>query len=287
LVVNLGLAVLVCLLPEDTLVPVQPISRPPAEASGPVIAPVSIVPNGRPSIRVPILMYHYIRINPVPSDWLGFGLSVTPADFAAQMDWLARNGYHPIDISDLRRYFTAGAELPARPVVITLDDGSADLYTTAYPILHAHYFKAVAYIVSGFLDEPNRVTREQVVEMDHNGIEIAAHTVSHLDMTKLSADQLHNEVFDCKVTLEGLLGHPVLDFAYPAGRFNPTVEEVVAAAGFQTAVTTRPGMDHSWDSRLTWTRVRVEGGEPLLRFIVDLGPSEDVVTKPLEVWRFP
>src|SRR5215470_4484057 len=43
---------------------------------------VAIVPPGRPAVRVPILMYHYIRVNPDPADRLGFNLSVTPADFA-------------------------------------------------------------------------------------------------------------------------------------------------------------------------------------------------------------
>src|SRR5260370_35788448 len=62
------------------------------------------VPPGRPALRVPILMYHYIRVNPNPSDQLGFNLSVTPIDFASQIDWLARNAYHPVDSAPLRRY---------------------------------------------------------------------------------------------------------------------------------------------------------------------------------------
>ncbi|HEY7200278.1 MAG TPA: hypothetical protein VIC57_08715, partial [Candidatus Dormibacteraeota bacterium] len=70
----------------------------------PAPQPVSRVPAGRAAIRVPILMYHYIRYNPDPRDVLGFNLSVTPSDFARQMDWLAANGYHPIDFDDLRGY---------------------------------------------------------------------------------------------------------------------------------------------------------------------------------------
>src|SRR5437899_12207068 len=48
--------------------------------------PLEMVPPGRASVTVPILMYHYIRTNPDPRDALGGSLSVSPADFRAQMD---------------------------------------------------------------------------------------------------------------------------------------------------------------------------------------------------------
>src|SRR5919109_803101 len=52
---------------------------------------LEMVPAGRPAVSVPILMYHYIRDNPDPGDVLGVNLSVSPAVFRSQMDWLARN----------------------------------------------------------------------------------------------------------------------------------------------------------------------------------------------------
>lgn len=243
---------------------------------------VGQVPAGRPAVRVPILMYHYIRVNPDPNDKLGFNLSVTPADFAQQMDWLAANGYHPIDFDDLRGYLLGSGGLPERPVVLTFDDGYRDLYTTAYPVLRAHRFKAVSYVVSGFVGSPVSVTAEQVLEMDANGVQIGAHTVSHADLTALSGGNLWHEVYDSRAALEGLLGHPVLDFCYPSGRVNDAVVRAVQAAGFQTATTTQPGVVHSAGDRFLWTRVRVSGGEPLDRLVADLGTPEpaQVVTVP-------
>src|SRR5260370_16594384 len=94
------------------------------------------------------------------------------------MDWLSANGSRPVDFNDVRAYFAGRQPLPANPVVITLDDGYADLYTTAYPILAAHGFKAVAYIVSGFVGTGPYVSAAQVVQMDQNGIELASHTAA-------------------------------------------------------------------------------------------------------------
>ena len=265
------------------LPPGSPISVPkldlraPAPAPG---APQPVIPLGRPAVRVPILMYHYVRVNPVPGDNLGFNLSVTPDDFRKQLDWLAANGYHPVDFDDLRAYFAGKQPLPAKPVVLTFDDGYKDLYTTAYPILREHNFKAVAYIVNGFLGAPNNVDYDQVREMDANGIEIGAHTVSHVDLTKTNDGELQHQVRDVKTALEALLGHPVLDFCYPAGQFNGRVVAAVQAAGYDTATTTAPGTVHSLADRLTWSRVRVSGGEQLDRFASDLADVEPAVTPP-------
>jgi peptidoglycan/xylan/chitin deacetylase (PgdA/CDA1 family) len=206
---------------------------------------------------------------------VGYNLSVTPDDFSRQMDWLEINGYHPVTLEDLRGYLLGSGGLPSRPVVLTFDDGYRDLYSTAFPILLRHQFKAVAYIVPGFLGSPNNVTADQVLEMEANGIEIGSHTVSHADLTRLPAGDLHREVFDSKAMLEALLGHPVLDFCYPAGRFNDAVVRAVQAAGYLSATTTQPGAAHSAGDRFVWTRVRVSGGEPLDRLVADLGPSEE------------
>lgn len=245
----------------------------------PVPTPVEreVIPPGRPQVRVPILEYHYIRVVSDPRDRLGFNLSVTPADFQAQMDWLQANGYHPVDLNDLRAYFKEQKPLPARPVILTFDDGYTDFYTTAFPVLQSHGFKGVAYIVTGFLDHPRYMTSAQVVEIDRAGIEVAAHTVSHVDLTKASAASLVSEIQGSKNALERMLGHPVLDFCYPSGMFNATVIAALQQAGFESATTELPGTDHTWASRLTWTRVRVNGGERLDQFIANLGTPDKTI----------
>jgi peptidoglycan/xylan/chitin deacetylase (PgdA/CDA1 family) len=233
-----------------------------------------VIPPGRASVHVPILEYHYIRINPNPRDQLGFGLSVPPRYFRAQMDWLQARHYHPIDLADLRAYFAGQEDLPARPVVLTFDDGYEDFYAAAWPVLRAHGFKAVSYVVPGFLGRKNYMTPVQVAELDRVGVEIGSHTVHHVDLTRLDPTTLQIELQASRGYLEQLLGHPVLDFCYPSGRFNAKVEAAVAAAGYQSATTELPGTALSWPGRLAWTRVRVPGGEPLPAFQSSLGPSD-------------
>ncbi|HVS47829.1 MAG TPA: polysaccharide deacetylase family protein [Candidatus Dormibacteraeota bacterium] len=244
------------------------------------VSRLEIVPVGRRNITLPILMYHYVRNPPsLLSDWAGYKLSVSPADFAAQMDWLSLRGFHPVDFNDVRAYFAGKEPLPARPVVITLDDGYSDLYTTAFPILAAHGFKAVAYIVSSFVGQPRYVTASQLVQMDRNGIEIASHTVDHADLARSSSASTMRELVDSKLWLEHTLGRPVLDFAYPSGKFSARAVAEVSQAGYDTAVTTDGTLlDHSLADRFVWTRVRVGGGETLSEFSLNLGQPMPYMT---------
>jgi peptidoglycan/xylan/chitin deacetylase (PgdA/CDA1 family) len=237
-----------------------------------------VIPVGRRSISVPILMYHYVRTPPsMATDRLGFNLSVSPDVFREQMDWLAGHGYHAVDFNDIRAYFTGRQALPSKPVVITFDDGYRDLYTTAFPILQAHNFKAVAYIVSSFVGQSRYVTAAQVVAMGRNGIEIASHTVNHPDLARTSLPMVTYELLASKVWLQHLVGHSVFDFAYPSGKFNTLVIGALHVTGYKSAVTTIAGTYHSEADRYTWTRIRVGGGESLADFATSLGPVEKAV----------
>jgi peptidoglycan/xylan/chitin deacetylase (PgdA/CDA1 family) len=246
----------------------------------------AVIPFGRTSLEIPILLYHYIR-TPPPStrDLVGYNLSVAPVVFSSQLDWLAAHGYHTITFQDVRQYWNRVAQLPSRPVIITLDDGYQDLYSAAYPILVSHGFKAVAYIVSAFVGRRGYVTADEVVEMDRHGIEIGAHTVDHVDLASTHQPWLSYQLVASKSWLEKLLGHSVPDMAYPSGKFNPYTIAAVQHAGYDSAVTEEFTIQHSQADRYVWGRVRVSSGEPMTMFIANLGramPTETVTKAAVE-----
>jgi len=239
----------------------------------------AVVPFGRSVLELPILMYHYIRTPPSRlRDLLGYNLSVDPSVFTAQMDWLSDNGYHTVTFNDVRLYWQHVQPLPSKPVIITIDDGYKDLYTTAFPILVQHNFTAVAYIVSGFVGQRGYVTKDQVKQLDQYGFEIAAHTVNHANLARASLGWLIYQVVQSKRWLEQLLGHPVLDMAYPSGKYDFQVIIAVQQAGYYSATTEQYGILHTQADRYVWTRVRVGGGEPMNMFITNLGPTMPAVT---------
>lgn len=227
--------------------------------------PAAVSPTA--SIRVPILMYHYIRVNPVASDWLGYRLSVPPPDFAAQMDWLAQNGYHPVTMREVLAFLGGHTGLPSKPIVLTFDDGYADFYTAALPVLRAHDFTAVSYVVSGFIGQWNYMSAAQVVAAQRAGFEIGSHTVDHANLVRQSSDGLRYQLTASKQALDKLLGRPVVSFCYPYGNFGPREIAAVGAAGYQDAtVTSTGGSMRTMSNRLAWSRIRVMGGESLPQF---------------------
>ncbi len=223
---------------------------------------------------MPILMYHYIRINPVASDRAGFILSVTPSDFALQMRFLVENGYHTVTMSQVREYVRHGTPLPPRPIAITFDDGYDDAYTAARPVLEQYHLTATFFIITGFLNHPHYMTWTQVEALDRDGMEIGSHTVHHPSLPRIDPLALRFELESSRSDLEKHLGHPVLDFCYPGGQLSPTVVKAVAAAGYLAATTTKPGIARRGDDPLELPRLRIWGGMTLRQFA-------DVVGQPL------
>lgn len=219
----------------------------------------------KPTIELPVLMYHYIQTAD-PNDKLGYDLSVAPGDFRAQLSYLKDNGFMTITPGDLEKAWQGKIELPTKSILLTFDDGYSDLYTNAFPILREFNMKATAYIVTGFVGQPNYVTWEQVLEMDQSGlVTIGSHTISHADLTK--TPKLTLELTESRRILEEKVGHSVLSFCYPAGRLNDAVIAGVRDAGYTTAVTTKAGTTMQRSASLTLPRVRIHGGTSLARFV--------------------
>jgi peptidoglycan/xylan/chitin deacetylase (PgdA/CDA1 family) len=205
----------------------------------------------------PILMYHYIRINPVPSDILGLHLSVTPWEFNQQMKYLRNHGYHAISIAQLARHIRYGARLPRKPFVVSLDDGYSDAYSAAFPILKRYHFHATFFIVTGFVGTPRYMTWNQIRRLDRAGMEIGVHTLDHMDLTILPAWRVWQEIHRSKIEIEQHLGHAVWVFAYPSGAFNQLALQDVHRVGYLAAVSTNPGTLHSQTTINYLARVRV------------------------------
>lgn len=72
----------------------------------------------------------------------------------------------------------------------------------------------------------------------YRGHEVAAHTMNHPDLTRLSFEQILEEARSCKAYLESVLGYPVVGFVYPHGRYNRVAKDAVRQAGFLYARTT-------------------------------------------------
>lgn len=188
-------------------------------------------------LKLPVIMYHHIRDFNDPSDKVGTNLSVAPEDFAKQLDFIKDKGYETITFQDID-----DDKIPAKPVILTFDDGYQNFYQNAYPELKKRNMKAVAYIITGYIGKNEYMNLVQIKEISEYGIEIGGHTISHPDLTKSPIDKIHKEVNESKTTLEGIIGEKVISFCYPSGKFNAEIEKEISDAGYKYATTTVGGI---------------------------------------------
>lgn len=207
-----------------------------------------LVHTPRKTITVPILMYHSIS-NQATRQFRQF--AVPPPLFASQMRYLYRQAYTPVSVTQLVKALFAGdgagEALPARPVVITFDDGFADFYSEALPILTEYAFTATLYIATAFVNATSRwlrregestrpmLTWEQIAEVSARGIEIGAHSHHHPQLDQLSPARAQDEIAQSKWILEDHLGKAIASFAYPFGYSSPMVRRIVRDLGFSSA----------------------------------------------------
>jgi peptidoglycan/xylan/chitin deacetylase (PgdA/CDA1 family) len=281
-----------------------------------------------------ILMYHSVMEDPAAQEAY-LGEIVHSRDvFRAQMELLAQR-FHPTSLDQVGRFVKGEGEIPSRAVVVTFDDGYADNYDVAAPILQdvgvpATFYATVECVERRTLPWPARlrfcfrntkkagwtdpsgeswplssdVERENALqrscdeccrlagsvqeeyvarvanELDthvpaasgslmmsyeqmrallRQGHIVGSHTMTHPNMAYVDPEVARGELSQSKQRLEKELGGAVQHFAYPCPALSPHwTEHTVAAsraAGYETAVTTNPGLSRSGDDPLRLKRV--------------------------------
>jgi peptidoglycan/xylan/chitin deacetylase (PgdA/CDA1 family) len=193
-------------------------------------------------VALPVLMYHSVSETPTASTR---ALSVRPGMFGAQLCSLRRQGFTGLTFGELAQRRRTGQPLPARPIVLTFDDGYADLIEEALPKLIEHGFPATVFVTTGWLRDAGRYTAAtapgrmlswaELAELSAAGVEVAAHTHSHPQLDRISTAGLQAELGDSKRSLEDRLGCPVRSLAYPYGYSSKRVRTVAREIGYLQA----------------------------------------------------
>jgi peptidoglycan/xylan/chitin deacetylase (PgdA/CDA1 family) len=208
-------------------------------------------------------MYHVIASPPqgvaFPDLW------VKPEDFAGQMHWLARHGYHAVTLHRVYEYWLNGSALPARPIVVSFDDGYLGQHTKALPVLRNLKWPGVLNLKVNALKSPYALPSWRVRQMLAAGWELDAHTITHPDLTHVDDARLWREVDGSRVELQRMFHVPVDFFCYPSGRYNAHVIAAVRRAGYLGATTTNYGLARPNDL-YTLNRIRVNGSDGVAGF---------------------
>ncbi len=255
------------------------LSGGPADLEAPILPPITPV---RKTINVPILMYHHITNVPTHTI-LDRSLTVAPTIFSHQLDYLKQHGYHTITFNQLFDFLYYNGPLPGKPIILTVDDGYEDAYAFAYPILQAHGYSGMFYIITGKVGWKGQATWDQLREMLVNGMQMGSHTVSHHDIGavwRLSPVRAQQELQQSQESLQTQLGIVIQQFCYPSGEpfrnGKPEVRQAIITLlernGYIGATTDPPPVGMAQDSQKPFIllRVRVDGRKSLQGFYASI-----------------
>ncbi|WP_430742560.1 polysaccharide deacetylase family protein [Bacillus atrophaeus] len=202
--------------------------------------------------KLPILMYHSIST--------GNSLRVPREEFQAHMKWLHDNGYQTLSPEEAYIMLTEDKKPSEKCVLITFDDGYTDNYTKAYPVLKKYGMRATIFMIGTSIGHKHHLTEGQMKEMAENGVSIESHTIHHLELSGLTAEQQHSEMADSKKLFDHMFHQKTSIISYPVGRYNEDTLKKAEETGYQMGVTTEPGAASRDQGLYSLHRVRISPG---------------------------
>lgn len=202
---------------------------------------------------IPVLMYHKVTDGEIET---AHKIYVTRDNFEKHVRFFKRRGLTSITFKDYLAFARAqkpAKDFPAKPFILTFDDGYLSTYANALPLCSKYGFTPVIFLLGDFNiqknnwdsgEEPSHgiiMQAEQKQQLADAGWEIGAHTLSHPRLTQLKPQQAFEEIKNSKTSLEKGLHTEVISFAYPYGDYDNNTEALVQQAGFEFGIATDTG----------------------------------------------
>lgn len=185
---------------------------------------------------VPVLCYHQVR------SWTGSDsaytksyLVIPPANLAMHLDAIAAAGYTTISPDEYHRHLQTGAGLPAKPVMISFDDGKDNQVTAGLNAVTQRQMKATFFIMTVVIGNPGWTTKAQIKKVADAGMTIGSHTWDHHPVPKYGPTDWATQFEKSRETLRQISGQEVLDFAYPYGAWSDAAVPHLKKAGYRAA----------------------------------------------------
>ena len=230
---------------------------------------------GAPQGRAAILMYHIVG-EPLSAREARYCCS--PERFEVHMRHLADAGTKLLTLDEIADALDGRVDWPADSVAVTFDDGFADTFVNALPVLARYRIPATMFALSDRIGASNDwmtargspvrslMTATQLREMVAAGVTVGSHTRTHPRLPELDARAKRDEIRGSKARLEDLLGCEVENFAYPYGLFDEDARQAVEEAGYRSACSVRTGFNGPGVDRFLLRRIEVYGSDTLWQF---------------------
>lgn len=230
---------------------------------------VDLKPASGYCLMVPVLLYHHIQPEADAVTKGQTSLSVDSAIFDQQMAYLASSGYTTLSAAQLVNAILSHSALPAKSVVVTMDDGYLDNYLYAFPVMQKYHLVGNLMVPTGLLGITSGTntyyTWDNLKQMIGSGTMFAYdHTWSHYPLAQGPADKDVQEMTTGQKQLQQYLGSvsPIFVYPYGSGQTLPWVWDLLKSNGFVAAFSTLPGVYQCEGNIMDLPRIHI-GNAPL------------------------
>jgi peptidoglycan/xylan/chitin deacetylase (PgdA/CDA1 family) len=219
-------------------------------------------------------MYHRVSATARPNRY-----TVSASEFEQQMLSLQEMGNRVISLAETVQALNSSDARVGSSVCITFDDGFQDTHSFAAPVLKRLRYPATFFLVSGLMGSTNRwdnpetpgfgqalMDWDEAKDLSESGFDIGSHSLTHPVLPEVALARAAREICASKEELERQLGIRVRHFAYPYGRFNQSIRDLVCEAGYQAACSTLSGFANHENDRFALRRIEIFGGDSLRTF---------------------
>ncbi|MDP2078466.1 MAG: polysaccharide deacetylase family protein [Sulfuricurvum sp.] len=220
---------------------------------------------------IPVLCYHRC------GDKVEDSMTIKTKDFAAQVEWLIKNGYTVIPLDTAARYLKGQIKsIPAKSIVITADDGHKSVYSDMAPIIKKYKVPVTLFIYpSAISNAKYAMTWDQLRELESTKLfHVESHTYWHPNFKRekkmLSKEEyeksVHAQLYKSKATLEKKMGHGIKYLAWPFGIYDEDLLKRAKEAGYEMAFSIDHHHAKSTEPLMAKSRYMIIDGYNLKRF---------------------
>jgi len=163
--------------------------------------------------------------------------------FEQHLQFLVDHHFTAISLATLADGLKNPFRLPAKPVILTMDDGHNSVFKFAVPLLQQYNCPAELFIITDRVDTTGFLNWRQLRVLSEQGLGLQSHGKSHTIFNKLTISERKVELTESRMIIENMSGQSVSTFAVPIGGYPRGLRHQLAESGYELCCTSYHGLN--------------------------------------------
>ena len=176
-------------------------------------------------------MYHKFDVKKYPST------NITAEQFDLHLEEFSKPKYNILPLSFIIDTIINDGDLPSNTISFTVDDADKSFLSDGWPKFKNKNFPVTLFVNTSTIVENNKnyLNWDQIRKLQNEGVTIGAHSHTHEHMSKMSTEQIIEEIETSnKIFLKELGEIPSL-FAFPYGETDERIMKLIEKYNFKAS----------------------------------------------------